>query len=158
MRIVMLPAGKRHSGFTYPVVLVAIVVLTVAADTASELVSAQVRRDMEEELLFRGMAYREAIRSYYAAVPGQPAYPRSIEDLLSDPRFPLRRHLRQAYADPAGGPWRLILAEGGRIMGVASRSDRPPLRRAHLPNALSQYSEAKRLSEWEFVFLPGGNT
>lgn len=150
-------AGKRSKGFTYPVVLVAVVVMTVAAQVATTLTSQIVRRETEEELLFRGMAYRDAIGSYYAAVPERPEYPRSLSDLLSDPRFPQRRHIRQLYADPTGDEWRLVLTERGRIMGVASTAVHSPLKRAHFPKEVAHFAEAKRLSEWEFLYVPDGS-
>lgn len=150
-------AGKHCSGFTYPIVLVSIVVLTIGTGIATDITATRMQREREEELLFRGLAYRDAIGSYYRAVPAQPAYPRSIDELLNDPRFAKRRHLRQAYADPTGGEWRLIASDGGRIMGVASRSEQVPLKRAYLPKEITQFSDAKRLSEWEFVFLPDAN-
>jgi type II secretory pathway pseudopilin PulG len=148
-------AGKRNSGFTYPVVLVAMVIMTIGAETATRVTSTVVQRDIEEELLFRGVAYRNAIASYYAAVPERPQYPRSVGDLLSDPRFPQRqRHLRTAYLDPTGGEWRLITAEGGRLMGVASDSSRAPLKRSGFPLEISWFADARQLYEWEFVYLP----
>ena len=146
--------GRGSSGFTYPILLVALVVLTIAAETATRLTSTVVRRDTEQELLFRGMAYRQAIKSYYTAIPERPSYPRTIDDLLSDPRFQHRRHLRQAYPDPTGGRWRLILTEGERIMGVASRSKRAPLTKAHLPREMGHFADEGHLSDWEFVFSP----
>lgn len=147
-------AGKRSRGFTYPLVLVAVVVMTVAAQVATILTSQLVRREMEEELLFRGMAYRDAIGRYYAAVPERPEYPRNLSDLLSDPRFPQRRHIRQLYADPTGGEWRLILTERGRVMGVASAAAHPPMKKAHFPKDIAHFAQVQRLSEWEFLYVP----
>jgi hypothetical protein len=136
------------------VVLVAVVVMTVAAQVATTLSSQLVRRETEEELLFRGMAYRDAIGSYYAAVPERPEYPRSLSDLLSDPRFPQRRHIRQLYADPTGGEWRLILTERGRVMGVASAAAHLPVKKAHFPKAVAHFTQTERLNEWEFLYVP----
>ena len=158
-RTVTSPVGRHNSlqGFTYPLVLVAIVVLTIAVGVATRITSTIMRREREVELIFRGMAYRTAIRNYYLAVPGSPAYPQSVADLLRDPRFMYRRYLRSAYPDPTGGKWRLIRVAGGGIAGVASRSQRAPLTRAHLPKTLALYAQAKHLSDWQFVFLPGKN-
>ena len=58
-----------------------------------------VQADREAELLFRGQAYRRAIESYYRA---NGVYPRALEDLLKDPRFPSKRHIRSLYPDPMG--------------------------------------------------------
>jgi type II secretory pathway pseudopilin PulG len=146
--------SRREGGFTYPVVLIAVLIMAIAVETAATFTSTLVRRELEEELLFRGVAYHQAIRSYYAAVPTRPQYPRTIADLLSDPRFPQRRHLRYPYPDPTGGEWRLITAADGRIMGVASASGRESLKRSGFPPEFSWFAGASRLSEWEFVHLP----
>jgi type II secretory pathway pseudopilin PulG len=145
---------SRNRGFTYPVVLIAVMIMAIAAETATRLTSTVVQREIEEELLFRGMAYRNAISSYYTAVPERPQYPRTVADLLSDPRFPQQRHLRIAYPDPAGGEWRLLMTANGRLMGVASASNREPLKHAGFPPEIAWFAGARQLSEWEFVHLP----
>lgn len=135
-------------------VLIAILILVISASVAAGVTSTVIQREKESELLFRGMAYWKAIRSYYRAQPQHPAYPRSIEDLLLDPRFVYKRHLRKAYEAPVGEEWRLIRVADGRIAGVAVTSQQTPLTHTHFPKIFAHFGQAKHLSEWEFIFLP----
>ena len=85
-------AGKRRSserGFTYVLVLVAVVVLGIVVEVTTALSSQVKRAEQEAELLYRGMTYRNAIRSYYRA---NGAYPRALEDLVRDNRHPDKHH------------------------------------------------------------------
>lgn len=99
---------RRHirdeKGYTYVMVLAAVVVLAIMAQTVYTLMSYEIKRDREKELLFRGMAYQRAIRDYYLYTPpGQtPSYPRQLEDLISDPRVIHQRYLRTLYTGPDG--------------------------------------------------------
>lgn len=152
-----LTAGRATvSGVTYPVVLIALLVMSIQAMTAVPLASTQAQRDREKELLFRGQAYQDAIESYYRALPGSPQYPTSLDDLLRDPRFPMRRHLRQAYLDPvSGGDWLLIRAPGGGIAGVASPSQRAPIKTGNFPVGLEIFEAASSYRDWQFFFVAG---
>lgn len=154
-------AGKRNSkGFTYVMALVAVAVVAIGAATAAPMVSHQRQADLEAELLFRGSAYRNAIRSYYEAGvrAGRPAmFPRSLDDLVKDPRFAHKRHIRHLYKDPfaeGDNGWTLIRAIDGGIAGVASRSTRTPLKVANFPLELSAFEGATVYSDWRFEFKP----
>lgn len=124
-------------------------------------------REKEKELLFAGNEFRNAIRAYYLATPsGLQRFPPTLEDLMKDPRFPTTvRHLRKLYRDPVTGgtDWGLVAAPGGGIMGVYSKSEATPRKRADFapPNQvfaeLSKKDEDKlTYQDWKFVFLPAG--
>src|SRR5512142_3142860 len=116
--------GKQR-GFTYVAVLLSVAVMAAALAAAATVYSQSARREKEAELLFVGDQYRQAIRSYYERTPGgAKRYPRKLEDLLEDVRYPaLMRHLLRLYPDPVtGGPMQPVEAPGGGIMGVASPS------------------------------------
>lgn len=146
--------GSRCHGFTYPVVLGLLLTLSISAAVGVELASTQARREKEAELLFRGQAYAAAIRAYYLAVPGQKRYPPSLEDLLRDPRFAHRRHLRALYQDPFGKDWLLIRAPDGGIAGVASGSRQTPLKKAGFVPEFKHFEAANSYREWQFVYVP----
>jgi len=148
--------GKRRiRGVTYPVVLGALLVLSISASVTVERQATQMRREQEAELLFRGQAYVAAIRSYYHAVPGQKRYPTSLDELITDPRFAHRRHLRQLYADPlTGEPWQLIRAPDGGIAGVASHSTQAPLKQGNFPQGFEHFEAAGRYRDWQFSYQP----
>lgn len=161
-----LQAGKvpsSQSGFTYVVVLIMLIALGLAADTASRVGSQRVQAEREVELLFRGLAYRRAIKSYYEDkdVPANARkLPRNFEDLLRDPRVQHRRHLRALYPDPfapvaeGSDGWRVLRAEDGGIIGIASRSRAEPLRIVNFPAGLEGLAGARTYADWQFTFTP----
>lgn len=116
-------------GFTYIGLLLFIALTAAALAALGQRWSTAAQRERERELVFRGQAIVRAIERYAAAVPGQPAYPQRIEDLVEDRRaLQARHHLRQRYADPFTGEadWDLIPAPqpARGFIGVRSRSDR----------------------------------
>lgn len=151
----------RQSGFTYILVMVALVVIAILAEVASVSSQYRVKRDKEAELLFRGQAYMRAIESYYLAKKDLQAYPRNLEDLVKDPRFVHKQHIRRLYDDPmTGEAWRLVRAADGGIAGVASGSDEQPLKQDSFPNNLAHLAGAGQYSEWLFEYkqpAPGVN-
>ncbi|MCG8519639.1 MAG: type II secretion system protein [Pseudomonadales bacterium] len=143
-------------GYTYPVLLMVTAVTMIAATVTVRVESQLHQREMEKELLFRGMQIQQAIASYYQA--GFPrAYPSSIDDLLEDPRFVSLHHLRRAWSDPMSPPngeWQLIRNAMGRIIGVASKSDRAPIKVAGFGPDLSHFEDAESYQDWIFFFDP----
>ena len=101
---------------------------------------------------------RDAIALYYLRSPGAARrYPRRLEDLLQDDRYPVVvRYLRRIYADPMTGStrWGLIEAPGGGIMGVYSLSGAAPLKRAGFSHENKGFESARRYAEWRFLFNP----
>lgn len=155
-------SGKRQRGFTYAMVLVAIVVVGILAGVANVATARVVQADREDELLFRGMAYRSAIQRYYA-VAGR--YPRTLDELLKDSRFAQRPYLRTRYPDPMAdraqgsgsdesGGWQLVRSGDGGIAGVASRSKRAPLKKANFPPGFESFDGAQSYAEWVFEYSP----
>lgn len=142
-------------GYTYLGVLLLVLVTSAGAATLGPLWSTAVQRERERELLAIGDEFRRAIGSYRAlAVNGRREYPRTLDDLLRDPRVPgVRRHLRRVYADPVTGQpaWGLIAAPEGGIMGVHSLSQRAPRQRAGFPEADAAFAQAERHADWLFV-------
>lgn len=156
----------RQDGFTYVMILVAVVLVGIAAEAATLMTSRLAQAERERELLFRGQAYIAAIRSYYEAGTGTKSFPRAISDLVKDPRFPSKHHIRQLYADPmttltekgSGQEWLLVRAADGGIQGVASRSTNEPLKKVHFPKTLTMFEDAKSYREWIFQYVPANGT
>jgi type II secretory pathway pseudopilin PulG len=152
--------NELQHGFTYIMMMVAVMVVGLAAGVGITLVSREVQADREKELLFRGMAYRDAIRRYYQAGQGLNSYPLSLEALLMDPRFPGKRYLRALYQDPMGGTkgdWQLIRGVDGGIIGVASRSKAVPFKQENFPAGYENFADAQAYSEWIFSYTPTNN-
>jgi type II secretory pathway pseudopilin PulG len=143
-----------QAGFTYVMVLAAVVIVGIVVEAARVTTWRIVRADREAELLFRGQAYRNAIASFYQS---NGAFPRSLEDLPKDPRLASKRHIRALYPDPMSQgekrEWRLIQAGVG-ISGVASASTEEPLKQANFPKEFEKFTGAKSYSEWVFEYVP----
>lgn len=149
---------RRQGGFSYPVAMFLVAMVAVLAVRALENVMTAERRERERELLTVGMAYRNAIRSYYDNSPGTAkAYPKELKDLLLDERASrLRRPLRKLYRDPITGnkDWGLVLSEAGAIKGVYSLSRQKPIRTGGFPLELLAFTDAKQYRQWQFVYEP----
>jgi len=151
--------GKKSPGFTYIGLLIAIVVIGIGLVSAGHVSHTLRLRDKERELLFVGDQFRRAIAMYYERSPGGiKQYPKKLEDLLRDNRYPgIERYLRKVYVDPLTGKkeWGLVELPGIGITGVHSLSDLGPLKTEHFPALYQSFRAAKKHSDWKFVYLPG---
>jgi type II secretory pathway pseudopilin PulG len=150
--------GER--GFSYLVLLFAVAIAAAGMAGTGIVWHTALQREKEAELLFIGNQFREAITSYYLRMLAR-QYPLSLEDLIKDPRFPdTVRHLRKLYRDPITGTtdWGLIAAPGGGIMGIYSKSELAPLKRADFDAQNLELEDRARLlgdklayKDWHFV-------
>lgn len=153
-------AGRQVSkqrGFTYVMVLVAVILMGIFAEVATAYSSMARRMDREAELLFRGNAYKHAIRIYYESGNPSKTFPRSLQDLVKDPRFVHKSHLRSLYSDPVGGneaEWKLIRGKDGGISGVASQSTDQPLKTGNFSTGYETFENAFTYSDWIFEYSP----
>jgi type II secretory pathway pseudopilin PulG len=163
--------GKRRArtaqgGFAYLALLISIAIIGVAAAGTIELGAIYQRRVAEKELLYVGGEFQRALLDYAETTPlGQPTQPRTLDELLLDPRDPNPvRHLRKLYADPMTGKadWVLVKGlDGQRIIGIHSASTAHPIQIAHFPKEFQGFEKRKRYTEWVFVpryaqLMPGG--
>jgi hypothetical protein len=51
--------------------------------------------------------------------------------------------------------WVLVPAANGGIMGVASSSERAPLKSGNFDQADQDFADAKTYRDWQFIFQPG---
>ena len=120
-----LPSSQR--GFTMALALAVAVVMGVMLMKVAPRVSAEVQRENEQELIFRGEAIANALRIYFARMR---RYPKDLNEVMEvRPRI-----LRQKYLDPMtpDGEWVFITqvqpgatgdTHGLPIVGVHSRSE-----------------------------------
>jgi type II secretory pathway pseudopilin PulG len=151
----VVPLPGACSGFTYLGLLFVVAAMGIVMATAAQVWQTAVQREKEKELLFVGNQIREAIKSYHEFTPDEDKqFPRSLQDLLLDPRAPgIRRHLRKLYADPMTGKpeWGLVLAEEGGIQGVYSLSKNLPFKQSGFPDEYSDFEKKLRYDEWKFI-------
>ena len=79
--------------------------MSIGLMVAAPILKTQIQREKEEELIFRGNQYVEAVRLYQAKNPGK--HPASLEDLFD----PEERFIRKLYKDPISkdGEWKVVL-------------------------------------------------
>lgn len=151
--------GRPARGFTYVAVLLLVAMHGLILGVGVAVWHTAQQGDKERELLFVGDQFRRAIRSYAQSGPGLAGQlPRSLDDLLRDPRFPAtKRHLRRIFVDPMTGTtdWGLVMTPDGRsIAGVYSRSREAPLKRAGFEGDDVAFEGATSYSEWKFEYRP----
>lgn len=159
----------NDAGFAYMALLCLLAGVALMLGVAAEQIDHAAQRDREEQLLFVGKQFRQAIANYYEKSPSAKQYPRKLEELLQDNRFPKPvRHLRRIYADPmrtgAAGmdardnraDWLLVRNSQGSIVGVYSRSDLLPIRTQLDDDLMKVIGDGPILhySDWKFVYRP----
>ncbi len=95
---------QPHSaGYTLIILLFALSVLIIGLMVAVPVWQTQIQREREEELIFRGKQYVEAIRLFQLKKPG--AFPKTMDELLEE------KCIRRLYTDPMtkNGEWNIIL-------------------------------------------------
>jgi type II secretory pathway pseudopilin PulG len=149
---------RRAEGFTYLGVLLLVAIMGFGLAAFGELHSHAAQRQKEEDLLFIGAQFRDAIASYYNKSPGAKAYPKKLEDLVEDKRFPMPlHHLRRIYRDPMTESidWGMVeTPDKAGIMGVHSRSEDAPIKTGNFNAAEAAFEDAENYSKWAFVYSP----
>jgi type II secretory pathway pseudopilin PulG len=147
---------RRARGFTYLGLLALIALIGLMLAAAGEVASAAAQREREKQLLWVGHEYRAAIGRYWR---NKRVYPQALEDLLGGPPdAPVQvRYLRRLYRDPmtSAVDWVLLPAPDGGIMGIASSSNRSPLKTGHFDDADRDFENTTSYSDWQFKFLAG---
>ena len=147
--------SHRSRGFTYLTVLFIVAILMGGLALVGEVWDTWAKREKEADLLFVGNQYRKAIQRYVLA--GKAQYPRTLDDLLKDPRQPsTQRYLRRLYPDPMTGKseWGLVKGPDGGIGGVYSLSEDKPLKVAGFKVRDASLEGAQKYSDWKFNFSP----
>ena len=149
---------RSQRGFTFIWVLMSIAVLGIYLAQVGTMWRTEIARDNEEVLLHQGDEIREAIRRYMEAGGPQGGfqYPRTLADLVKDPRVPFeRRFLRKAYKDPmTGKDWSYIGAPGGGIMGVYSSASGTPFKTENFPKIYGSFAGQTSYEGWKFAHFP----
>ncbi len=140
------PAGS--SGYTFPLMLIIVAAIAFGAMRLELAQSYQMKRDKEAELLFRGLAYKRAIKEF-SAKNGR--FPKQLKELADDKDSSKRRFIRQLYKDPmTGRDFQPILTKEGFIKGVLSPSKDAPLKQIDFDKELEGFDQAKSYAEWKF--------
>ena len=143
-------------GFTYIGVLAILAVMMIAIGAVVQIWHTQMQRENEQELLFVGNEFRDAI-ARYSQESGK-GFPTSLQALLGgdgDTKFN-KRYLRKMYRDPFTGAttWGLVLGVDNQIVGVHSLSEMKPYKTAQFADKDSSLEGKTKYSEWQFVYAP----
>lgn len=149
--------GVSHTeGFAYLWTLLAVALMGVGLTVVGQVYSTSLHREQEQELLFIGREFREALGRYHAVrmTGGREDYPSALEELLKDPRSPAAlRHLRKLYIDPMTGKaeWGVVRLDG-KIVGIHSLSSQLPLKQDGFEVAEASFKKAQHYSDWIFTY------
>src|SRR5436853_4043041 len=104
---------RRDAGFSMAALIFFATASSILAAAAVPAYQMQAKREVEEELIFRGEEYTRAIQKYQRRFG---VYPTSVDQLVSTNGL---RFLRRAYKDPMNGKdFRLIsINPDGSIQG-----------------------------------------
>lgn len=155
-------SSLNRKGFTYLMALMMVMVMGIMLSAVGQSWKTIMQREREEELIFRGRQYKDAITRWYTPRQGtgqHVATPlRDLKDLLQDPRtLTTVRYLRRLYTDPmTGKEWSVISDPSKGISGVASTSQAKPLKTGGFPDDLLDLSDKQHYSDWWFKYVPGG--
>jgi type II secretory pathway pseudopilin PulG len=94
----------------------AVLVISLSLLVAVPVWQTELQREKEEELIFRGRQYAEAVRIYVKTNPGR--FPTSLKELLD------KKCIRRLYRDPFSrdGQWNVVLAATGAGLSAQAGS------------------------------------
>jgi len=146
-------------GFTYLGLLILLAVLALVGAMGVKLGAVSRRHAAEQALLETGAAFSAALRSYARATPaGQPVAPKTLRDLLRDPRYPGQvRHLRKVFIDPLTGrsEWGVVEdPEEGGITAVYSLASGKPIKLTGFDSRFIDFDGKQAYNDWRFARPP----
>jgi hypothetical protein len=150
----MFPRVRNERGVTYLMLMFAVVLIGITTTAAAKQWKAMVQRELEADLLAKGIEIQNALALYSArmkagrVMPGE-VYPQSLVDLTRAPK----PFLRKAYADPiTHGEWEYLRAPTGGIMGVRSKSRGKPFRKHEFPQEVRHFEGRATYYDWVFQY------
>lgn len=145
---------RQETGFSYLMMMIAITVMGFAMTVAARQWKTMVQRELEADLLAKGIEIQTALALYSASgkagrvVPGE-VYPQTLAELTRQPK----PFLRKVYLDPvARGEWELLRAPKGGIMGVRSKSKERPIKQGNFPLAVRHFEGKPTHYDWVFQY------
>lgn len=154
MKSLLTALRQQETGFSYLMVMIAITLMGLALTAAARQWKTMVQRELETDLLAKGIEIQTALALYSASakagrvLPGE-VYPQTLAELTKPPK----PFLRKAYLDPVGrGEWELLRAPTGGIMGVRSKSRQKPIKQGNFPLAVSHFEGKPTHYDWVFQY------
>jgi hypothetical protein len=142
----------NERGVTYLMLMFVIVLIGIATTAAAKQWKVIVQRELEADLLAKGIEIQNALALYSETVKAgrvmpEELYPQTLADLTQLPN----PFLRKVYLDPmAHGEWEYIRAPTGGIMGVRSKSLAKPFRQRDFPLGVQHFEGRATYHDWVF--------
>jgi len=142
----------NERGVTYLMLMFVIVLIGIATTAAAKQWKVIVQRELEADLLAKGIEIQNALAFYSATIKAGrvmsgEVYPQTLADLTRLPK----PFLRKVYLDPMGhGEWEYLRAPTGGIMGVRSKSLAKPFRQHDFPVAVRHFEGRATYHDWVF--------
>ncbi len=143
---------NNDRGITYLFLMFTIVVIGLTITAAAKQWKVVVQRELEADLLARGIEIQNALALYSATkkagrvMPGE-IYPRTLEELTKRPK----PFLRKPYKDPiTRKDWDIIRGPNGGIAGVRSLSTATPIKQHDFPPEVRHFEGLARYQDWIF--------
>jgi type II secretory pathway pseudopilin PulG len=141
-----------ETGFSYLMVMMAVTLMGLLMTVGVKQWKTMVQRELEMDLLVKGMEIQAALALYSATakagrvVPGE-RYPQTLAELTRPPK----PFLRKVYLDPVGhGEWEIVRAPTGGVMGVRSKSKLKPVKQNNFPLAVRHFQGKPTYHDWVF--------
>lgn len=154
MRSLLASLRRQEAGFSYLMVMIAITLMGLTMTAAARQWKAMVQRELEMDLLAKGVEIQTALALYSTSakagrvMPGE-VYPQTLAELTRLPK----PFLRKVYLDPVGrGEWELLRAPSGGIMGVRSKSKQKPIKQGNFPLAVRHFEGKPTHYDWVFQY------
>ena len=154
MKRLLASLRRQETGFSYLMVMIAITLMGLAMTVAARQWKTMVQRELETDLLAKGIEIQTALALYSAStkagrvLPGE-VYPQTLAELTRPPK----PFLRKVYLDPVGrGEWELLRAPAGGIMGVRSKSRQKPIKQGNFPLAVRHFEGKQTHYDWVFQY------
>lgn len=154
--------ARHEHGFVYIALLIGLAIIGIGLGATSEVWTQSRQREKEDELLWVGNQYRQAIsRFYLQSPPAARRFPNTLEELANDLRAPDKpaHHLRRLYADPmASSPWGEVRLANGQLVGVYSQSNDTPFKVFGFALRDKEFVDKDHYADWIFrSALPAAN-
>ena len=133
---------RSDEGYVLLGIAIGLVIMGIFMAAAVPVWDHVIQREREDELLWRGRQYVQAIERYQRKYPG--AFPANLEVLVEE------KFLRKAYEDPMAeeGEWRILRQNSPELRGLMAPGTQPPGQRAdrrfRTPGRLTQPSQLGR--------------
>ena len=148
---------KGNKGYALLTAILAVAIFTVMMMKARTLWETELRRDLEQELIFRGEQYVTAIELFRKKNTN--LFPQSLDELYE------KNFLRKRFKDPMtkAGKWNVVMQPGtpGRtkallvvpedmVAGYTSRASIIGVCSSSCEEGFRQYRKKKKYCEWAF--------